>query len=72
METDVVEVTGETVIVSGNAVTIEYAEQTAYSDNELLMQLNDNLVNGCALISALIGLMIGYLAVKELLKIWLS
>lgn len=72
METEVVEVTGETVVVSGTTVTIEYAEQTAYSDNELLMQLNDNLVNGCALISALIGLLIGYLAVKELLKIWLS
>lgn len=72
METEVVEVTGETVVVSGSTVTIEYTEQTAYSDNELLMQLNDNLVNGCALISALIGLLIGYQAVKELLKIWLS
>lgn len=72
METEVVEVSGETVIVSGASVTIEYAEQTEYTDNELLTQLNDNLVNGCALISAMIGLLIGYFAVKELLKIWLS
>ena len=39
---------------------------------EALLQINDNLVDGCTLISALIGMIIGYLAVKELLKIWLS
>ncbi len=39
---------------------------------EILVQINENVVDGCTLISALIGMIIGYLAVKELLKIWLS
>lgn len=71
-ENQVVEVNGENVVVSGETVTIQYTQATSYSDNDLLMQLNDNVVNGCALISALIGLLIGFAAVKELLKIWLS
>lgn len=72
METaEVVEVTGETVTVSGQSVTIEYIQQTQYSDNELLFQLNENLVSGSALISALVGCLIGFFSFKELLKIWL-
>lgn len=67
-----VEVTGETVVVSGSTVTIAYTQQTEYSDNDLLVQLNENIVSGLGLVSALIGCVIGFAAVKELLKIWLQ
>ena len=70
METETVEVTGENVTVSGESVTIAYTQATEYSDNELLFQLNQNIVDSCALISALVGLIIGFLVARELFKIW--
>lgn len=72
MDTEQVVVNGENVVVSGESVTIEYQQQTEYSDNELLMQINDNIVSGIGLISALLGMIIGFCCAKELLKLWLA
>lgn len=72
MDTEEIYVEGGTVIISGSDVTIEYEQQTEYTDNEILMQINDNLCDGFALMSGLIAALIGFLVAKELLKIWLQ
>lgn len=62
---------GDEATVNAETVYIEYAEQTEYTNNEVLLQINENIVHGFSLMSGLIGLLIGFMAVKELLKIWL-
>lgn len=69
---DIAYVVGDSIVVSGDSVTIEYSEETEYTNNELLMQINDNIVNGFGFMSGLIGVIVGFMAAKELLKIWLT
>lgn len=61
---------GDNATVSAENVYIEYQEQTEYTNNEVLMQINQNIVDGFSLMSGLIGMLIGFLAIRELLKIW--
>ena len=42
------------------------------TETEAIVQLNENMIQGQALISALIGMLIGFLALKELLRVWLE
>ena len=70
-ESGSVYVWGDDMTVNADNVYIEYSEQTEYSNNEVLMQINDNIVQGFSLVSGLIGLIVGFMAIKELLKIWL-
>lgn len=42
------------------------------TETEAIVQLNENMIQGQALISALIGMLIGFFALRELLKIWLE
>ena len=62
---------GDEATVNAETVYIEYTEQTEYTNNEVLLQINENIVNGFSLMAGLIGMLIGLLAVKELLRIWL-
>lgn len=48
------------------------SEVVELTETEAIFQLNENLIHGQALISALIGMLIGFFAMKELLKIWLE
>lgn len=52
-----------------NAADTEIVELT---ETEAIVQLNENMIQGQALISALIGMLIGFFALKELFKIWLE
>lgn len=52
-----------------NAADTEIVELT---ETEAIVQLNENIIQGQALISALIGMLIGFFALKELFKIWLE
>lgn len=47
-------------------------ELVELTEVEAISQLNDNLIQGQALFAALIGMLIGFLALKEMLKIWLQ
>lgn len=70
-ENGTIYVYGDEATINADNVYLEYAEQTEYTNNEVLLQINDNLVYGFSLLSGLIGMLIGFLAVKELLRIWL-
>lgn len=71
MEAESVYVYGGDVTISGSDVTIEYQQETAYSDNELLFQINENITHGFSLLVGLFGMILGFMAAKEFLKIWL-
>lgn len=63
---------GDDITVRGDNVYIEYTEKTEYTNNELLCQINENIVTGFGLISGILGMIIGIMCCKELLKIWLT
>lgn len=50
----------------------EEQQTTEYSAEEILMQINDNIVDGMALTSALLGVLLGVLVGAEVFKIWLQ
>ena len=52
-----------------NTADTEIVELT---ETESIAQLNENMIQGLALITALIGMLIGFFALKELFKIWLE
>lgn len=47
-------------------------ELVEMTEVEAISQLNENLIQGQALISALIGMLIGFFAIREMLRIWLE
>lgn len=49
------------------ASDVQVYEMTAV---EAVQELNDSVVHGQAVISALFGLLIGFLCLRELLRIW--
>ena len=71
MEAEDVYVWGGEVTISGSDVTIQYEQQTEYSDNELLFQINENITQGFSLLVGLFGMILGFMAAKEFFKIWL-
>lgn len=50
----------------------ETVETTEYSDNEVLIQINENLVDSLTVQSGLVGMLIGLIVGLEVLKIWLT
>lgn len=50
----------------------EEQQTTEYTTEEILMQINDNIVDGMALMSALLGVLLGVLVGAEVFKIWLQ
>lgn len=68
----VIHVFGEDMTVNCDEVYLQYTGQSEYSIDEILLQINDNIVNGAALITGLFGMILGFIAAKELLRIWLQ
>lgn len=48
------------------------AETVAYTAEEILLQINDNIVDGIGVVGGLVGMIIGLLVGFEVLKIWLT
>lgn len=46
--------------------------ESGYTDNELIFQLNQNLVDTASVNTALVGILIGFFSAVELLKLWLQ
>lgn len=71
-EDGTISVYGDSVIVESDQVILEYTGQSEYSIDEILLQVNDNIVHGVSLVTGLFGLIIGFMAAKEMLRIWLQ
>lgn len=50
----------------------ETQELTEFTDNDILLQLNENIVDGIGVVSSLFGLIMGIVVGFEVLKIWLA